>query len=100
MERVPGQTPASAGCRTECGIFNEGLSCPVFVTSAAHLVKAPPTHSAGLPLLDTCCCSCFGVTQEHYINKGHEELMRKGKEGILAVGTLTSGCRFFALQTY
>lgn len=85
-------TRASAGCRTECGIFNEGLSRSLFVTDAAHLVETPPTHSAGLPLLDTCCCSCFGVTQEHYINKMSEELMRKGKEGILAAGTLTSGC--------
>ena len=68
----------------------------MFVTDAAHLVQTPPTCVAGLPLLDTCCC--FGVTQEHYVNKGHEELMRKGKEGILAVGTLTSGRRFLELQ--
>lgn len=53
----------------------------MFVTAAAHLEKTTPTHFAGLPLLDTCCCSCFGVTQEHYINLVHEELMRKGKEG-------------------
>lgn len=100
VERVPDHTLASAGCHAECGIFNDGLSCPMFATNAAHLVKAPPTHFAGLPLLDTCCCSCFGVTHQHYINKGHEELMRKGKEGILAAGTLTSGWRFLALQTY
>lgn len=72
----------------------------MFVTNAAHLVKTPPSQFVGLPLLDTCCCSCFGVTQEHYINKGHEELMRKGKEGILAVGTLTSGHRFLELQKH
>lgn len=81
-EIVSGPTPTSAGCRRECGIFNEGLSSSMFVTDAAHLVKTPPTYFAGLPLLDTCCCSCFGVTQEHYVNKG-----QKGKEGILAVGT-------------
>lgn len=69
----------------------------MFVTNAAHLVKTPPSHFAGLPLLDTCCCSCFGVTQEHYINKGYEELMREWKEGILAIGTLTSGRRFLEL---
>lgn len=40
------------------------------------------------------------VTQEHYVNKGHGELMRKGKEGILAAGTLTSGRRFLELQKY
>lgn len=74
--------------------FNEGFSCSMFVTSTAHLEKAPPTHFAGLPLLDTCCCSCFGVTQVHYINMGHEELMRKGKDSKLAVGVLTSGHRF------
>lgn len=74
--------------------FNEGLSCSMFVTDAAHLVKTPPTRFAGLPLLDICCCSCFGVTQVHYINMGHEELMRKGKDGTLAVGILTSGHRF------
>lgn len=32
----------------------------------------------------------FGMTQERRIDGGHEELMRKGKEGRLAVGTLTS----------
>lgn len=92
--------PASAVCRKDCGIFNKGLSCFVFVTNTAHLVNTLPIHFGGLPLLDTCCCSCFGVTQEHWINKSHEELMRQGKERILAVGTLTSGWRFLGLPTY
>lgn len=33
----------------------------------------------------------------HYINEGHEVLMRKGKVGILAAGTLTSGRGFLGL---
>lgn len=100
VEIVSGQTPASAGCRTECAIVNERLSCFVFVTSAAHLVKTPPTYFADLPLFDTCCCSCFAVTQVHYINEWHGELMRKGKEGILAAGTLTSGHGFLKLPKH
>lgn len=80
---VSGQTPASAGCRSGCGIFNEGLSRSMFVTCAAHLVNTPPTHSVDLPLLDTCCCSWFAMTQERRINKDHKNLMRKGKEHIL-----------------
>lgn len=55
---------------------------------------------ARLPYLDTCCCSCFGVTQVHYINKVHDELMRKGKDAIPVADTLTSGCRFEELPEH
>lgn len=50
-----------------------GYHALVFVTAAAHLARAPPTFSAGLPLMDTCCCSCFGRGAEDYINEGRSE---------------------------
>lgn len=79
VRSTAGRTPASAGCRMLCGIFNERLSCPVFVTEAAHLARAPPTFSADLPLLDTCCCSCFGTSPEDYINKGRSASTSAGR---------------------
>lgn len=36
----------------------------------------------------------------HYTNKGHDELMRKGKDAIPVADTLTSGCRFEELQKH
>lgn len=88
----PARTPASAGCRVLRGIFNERLSCPVFVTEAVHLARAPPTFSAGLPLLDTCCCSYFGTGPEDYINQGRNESMRRGGGGIVSERRPSDDC--------
>lgn len=65
-------------------------------TNTAHLVQTPPTSSADLPLLDICCCSCFhrALTPQRHINKADKKLMRKGKDGILAVGAFTPGLKF------
>lgn len=61
-----------------------GYHALVFATAAAHLARAPPTFSAGLPLLDTCICWCFGRSAEDYINKGRSESRIRGEDWIRA----------------